>query len=74
MKQSQEERKKELKKLTDQMNESVKQYQTNPADEMALLDSLSRFKDYSINNTLLARSQYQGCMSTVILSTQTNHP
>lgn len=44
------------------MNESVKQYQTNPADEMALLDSLSRFKDYSINNTLLARSQYQGAL------------
>ena len=44
------------------MNESVKQYQRNPADEIELLDSLSRFKDYSINNTLLAKSQYQGAL------------
>lgn len=44
------------------MNESVKQYQTNPVDEMELLKSLARFKDYSINNMLLAKSQYQGAL------------
>ncbi|MDN6166913.1 MAG: ImmA/IrrE family metallo-endopeptidase [Tetragenococcus koreensis] len=55
-------RQEEIDKLTEQMNESVKSYQIDPADEMDLLDSLSRFKDYSVRNTLIARAQYQGAL------------
>lgn len=55
-------RQEEIDKLTEQMNESIKNYQTDPADEMELLDSLSRFKDYSVRNTMIARAQYQGAL------------
>ena len=49
-----------IKKLTDDMNESIKQYKTDPKDEMELLESLSKFKDYSTKNTILIKSQYKG--------------
>ena len=44
----------------DSMNEAVKNYQTDPEDEMELLESVSRFKSYSAKNTLLAEVQYKG--------------
>lgn len=53
-------REEKIKQLTDSMNEAVKNYQTDPKDEMALLESLSRFKNYSAKNTLLAKAQYKG--------------
>ena len=46
-----------IKKLTDHMNEAIKNYQTDPKDEMELLKSLARFKNYSAKNTLLAKAQ-----------------
>lgn len=53
-------REEKIKQLTDSMNEAIKNYQTDPKDEIALLESLSRFKSYSVKNTLLARAQYKG--------------
>lgn len=53
-------REEKIKQLTDSMNEAVRNYQTDPKDEMALLESLSRFKSYSAKNTLLAKAQYKG--------------
>uniref|UniRef100_UPI00344DED4C DUF6782 family putative metallopeptidase n=1 Tax=Carnobacterium TaxID=2747 RepID=UPI00344DED4C len=58
--QSKIDRKEKIKQLTDSMNEAVKNYQTDPKDEMELLESLARFKNYSAKNTLLAKAQYKG--------------
>ena len=55
-----EEKRKQIDELTDKMNESVKIYQNDPKDEIELLESLSKFKNYSVRNTILARTQYQG--------------
>ena len=49
-----------IKQLTDRMNEAIKNYQTDPKDEMEWLRSLARFKNYSAKNTLLVKSQYKG--------------
>lgn len=49
-----------IKKLTDSMNEAIKNYQIDPKDEIELLKSLARFKNYSAKNTLLVKAQYKG--------------
>lgn len=59
-KRSKIDREEKIKQLTDSMNEAIRNYQTDPKDEIALLESLSRFKSYSVKNTLLARAQYKG--------------
>lgn len=58
-----EEKRKQIDELTDKMNESVKMYQNDPKDEIELLKSLSKFKNYSVRNTILAKAQYQGAYS-----------
>ena len=57
-----EEKRKQIDELTDKMNESVKIYQNNPKDEIELLKSLSKFKNYSVRNTILAQAQYKGAL------------
>lgn len=42
------------------MNERIKSYQNNPADELEMLNYMKKFYDYSMRNTLLIESQYRG--------------
>lgn len=49
-----------INELTEKMNENIKNYKTNPKDELELLKYISQFSKYSIKNTLLIQSQYKG--------------
>ncbi|WP_192987821.1 ArdC-like ssDNA-binding domain-containing protein [Carnobacterium mobile] len=60
VKRSREEKKKQIDELTDKMNHAVKQFQNDPQDELELLNSMTKFKNYSTRNVLLIQSQYKG--------------
>lgn len=60
MKRSREEKKKQIDELTDKMNQAVKNFQNDPEDEMNLLNSMTKFKNYSARNVLSIQSQYKG--------------
>ena len=49
-----------IEKLTIQMNERIKSYQNNPEDELEMLNYMRKFYNYSMRNTMLIESQYQG--------------
>ena len=49
-----------IEQLTEQMNENIKVFQTDPKEEMELLKYLGRFNDYSIRNVSLIKGQYEG--------------
>jgi len=42
------------------MNENIKNYKTNPKDELDLLNYIKQFNNYSIRNISLIQGQYQG--------------
>lgn len=52
-----------VEQLTEQMNEAIENYKTNPQDELELLNSIKKFKQYSVRNNMLIRSQYQGALA-----------
>ncbi|MGE7365451.1 ArdC-like ssDNA-binding domain-containing protein [Desemzia incerta] len=60
MKRSREEKKKQIDELTDKMNQAIKNFQNDPQDELELLNSMTKFKNYSTRNVLLIQSQYKG--------------
>jgi len=49
-----------IEQLTEQMNENIKEFQTDPKEEMELLKYLKQFNDYSIRNVSLIKGQYEG--------------
>ena len=54
------ERKAEIDRLTDGMNDALRRYAAHPEDLKAFLAFMSQFRDYSTKNQLLIRSQFQG--------------
>jgi len=52
--------KERVQQLTKQMNESIKNYQTNPKEELKLLRYLRQFNNYSVRNIALIQEQYEG--------------
>lgn len=48
--------------LTKKMNERLKDYRTNPKDELELLNYIRTFYKYSLKNALLIESQYEGAI------------
>jgi len=52
-----------VEQLTEQMNKAIENYKTNPQDELDLLNSIKKFKQYSVRNNMLIQSQYQGALA-----------
>jgi len=52
--------KERVQQLTDQMNESIKNYQTDPKEELKLLNYIRQFNNYSVRNIALIQGQYEG--------------
>src|SRR5699024_12011053 len=55
-----------VEQLTEQMNEAIENYKTNPQDELDLLNSIKKFKQYSVRNNMLIKSQYQGVLAVAL--------
>lgn len=64
-----EERKVEIDTLTDQMNENLRNYATNPSDLKAFLAFMDQFREYSLKNQLMIRSQFQGAYGVASFKT-----
>ena len=60
MSQKQRER---VEKLTEQMNEAIENYKINPEDEIDFLNSIKKFRQYSVRNNMLIQEQYQGALA-----------
>jgi len=54
--------KERIEQLTLDMNKSIETFQTDPEEQLELLDYLSRFNQYSARNIVLIKSQYQGAV------------
>jgi len=54
--------KERVEELTNQMNNSIEDYQKDPEEELELLRYLKRFRKYSARNATLIQSQYQGAI------------
>jgi len=52
--------KERVQQLTEQMNGSIKNYQTDPQEELKLLRYLRQFNNYSVRNIALIQDQYEG--------------
>ena len=52
-----------VEQLTEQMNEAIENYKTNPKDELDLLNSIKKFRQYSVRNNMLIQTQYQGALA-----------
>ncbi|MDE1548517.1 ImmA/IrrE family metallo-endopeptidase [Jeotgalibaca caeni] len=68
-KKSAEERKIEIDTLTDHMNETLQNYAVNLTDLKAFLAFMDQFRDYSLKNQLLIRSQFQGAYGVASFKT-----
>lgn len=64
-----EERKIEIDTLTDEMNTNLRNYAADPADLKAFLAFMDQFRDYSLKNQLLIRSQFQGAYGVASFKT-----
>lgn len=54
--------KERIEQLTEQMNENVSKFKTDPKEQIELSKYLSRFYNYSTRNILLIRGQYEGAI------------
>src|SRR5699024_5511333 len=52
-----------VEQLTEQMKEAIENYKTNPQDELDLLNTIKKFKQYSVRNNMLMQYQYQGALT-----------
>lgn len=57
---SEAEKKKEIDQLTEKMTTQVQTYTETPEQMTELLDFMSQFRDYSIRNQFMIRSQHKG--------------
>lgn len=55
-----EERKIEIDTLTDEMHANLRNYAANPSELKEFLAFMDHFREYSLKNQLLIRSQFQG--------------
>jgi antirestriction protein ArdC len=54
--------KERIEQLTNEMNKSIDLFQTDPKEQIELLEYLSRFNQYSVRNIVLIKSQYEGAV------------
>lgn len=64
-----EERKVEIDTLTDEMNTNLRNYAANPGDLKEFLAFMDHFREYSLKNQLLIRSQFQGAYGVASFKT-----